>query len=537
MKKEINRVLGNSLRCILPSFWWKRLLGMMSDRIDSAQSAANNAQRTAVLIASEISSELSNKQDKLYSGSNIKTINGSSLLGSGNLEIKSSSDITVDAQMSASSTNPVQNKVVKAYVDEAVAGSGQSVVVDSALSTSSTNPVQNKVVTTTLNAKADKTSIPTKTSDLINDNGFLTKHQDISHLASKMYVDEQNTTKQSVISDIDEIRAGAAKGATAIQEHQDISHLATQYTVDTLTRDVIDNEEITAAAFKSVNKRIETLENNVSGSTVTKEEFYETIDNYATTEFVEGAVDKIDEAIADLNKRIDEEKADIVVDVPLLNEWDDFDRETMKGYALGAALGHDTFELVEDMDVLLEKVNGSLGDEQYVIPNGAVVYGELKANDGATIENGIKTDNVSVDGDATISGIAKIGTRLEIGDANITWDKEKGKATFNGLDIPVGAFRTEELEDIVFKTPLTDGQSLTYDASLNAFTNKTITGGNSGPLLRDWNYFQEETMEDYGLSAKLGYELHSQVNGLDSLIDEISGETITTIDMINGEII
>ena len=57
-----------------------------------------------------------NKQDKLISGTNIKTINNQSLLGSGNIEISAPS-ITVDTTMSNTSTNPVQNKVIKAYID------------------------------------------------------------------------------------------------------------------------------------------------------------------------------------------------------------------------------------------------------------------------------------------------------------------------------------------------------------------------------------------------------------------------------------
>lgn len=81
MKKEINRTLGNSLRCILPSFWWKRLLGKMSDRIDSAESSASSAMKMAILAGTEAS----DKQDRLVSGSNIKTINYQSILGSGNI--------------------------------------------------------------------------------------------------------------------------------------------------------------------------------------------------------------------------------------------------------------------------------------------------------------------------------------------------------------------------------------------------------------------------------------------------------------------
>lgn len=83
MKRYINQVLGDSLRCILPSYWWKRLLGKMADKIEVAEKAVSSANRTALLIASEFSS----KQDTLYSGSNIKTINGKSVLGSGNLSI------------------------------------------------------------------------------------------------------------------------------------------------------------------------------------------------------------------------------------------------------------------------------------------------------------------------------------------------------------------------------------------------------------------------------------------------------------------
>ena len=86
-------------------------------------------------------------------------------------------------------------------------------------------------------------TIPTKTSELTNDSGFLTEHQNISHLATK----DELKSKQDVISDLSNIREGAAKGATALQsipeeyvteseldkkgyltKHQDITHLATK---------------------------------------------------------------------------------------------------------------------------------------------------------------------------------------------------------------------------------------------------------------------------------------------------------------------
>lgn len=62
-----------------------------------------------------VETALSGKQDTLVSGTNIKTINGNSVLGSGNITIEPAG--TVDTVMSDSSTNAVQNKVIKAYAD------------------------------------------------------------------------------------------------------------------------------------------------------------------------------------------------------------------------------------------------------------------------------------------------------------------------------------------------------------------------------------------------------------------------------------
>lgn len=88
-------------------------------------------------------SEVNSKQDTLVSGTNIKTINGNSLLGSGNIEIQG----------------------------------GSTIAVDNSLSTTSTNPVQNKVITESLNGKASQSDIPTKVSELTNDSDFQTASQ------------------------------------------------------------------------------------------------------------------------------------------------------------------------------------------------------------------------------------------------------------------------------------------------------------------------------------------------------------------------
>lgn len=61
------------------------------------------------------------------------------------------------------------------------------------------------------------------TEQWVNEQGFLKEHQDISNLATKAELD----TKQDVISDLESIRSGASKGATALQEVPDTYALKT----------------------------------------------------------------------------------------------------------------------------------------------------------------------------------------------------------------------------------------------------------------------------------------------------------------------
>lgn len=62
--------------------------------------------------ATQISTALNAKADTLVSGTNIKTINNESILGSGNIEIQGGGDVTVDPSLDSGSTNPVANSAI-----------------------------------------------------------------------------------------------------------------------------------------------------------------------------------------------------------------------------------------------------------------------------------------------------------------------------------------------------------------------------------------------------------------------------------------
>lgn len=86
----------------------------VTTRFNAISESISNLQLKADTNESNISTLTNSKQDKLVSGTNIKTINNVSLLGSGNISIPV---ITVDSAISKTSTNPVQNKVISTALD------------------------------------------------------------------------------------------------------------------------------------------------------------------------------------------------------------------------------------------------------------------------------------------------------------------------------------------------------------------------------------------------------------------------------------
>ena len=167
-----------------------RILGATGERA-GVMSAADKTKLDGI--------DMTTKQDKLTSGETIKTINGESILGSGNLVIggvdaytKAEADekfatntqVTELTNNVSTLQNDKQDKLVsgtniKTINGQSVIGEGNIdiVTVDSELSTDSENPVQNRVITNALNEKASKTELSNVSADKADKADVYTKEE------------------------------------------------------------------------------------------------------------------------------------------------------------------------------------------------------------------------------------------------------------------------------------------------------------------------------------------------------------------------
>ena len=126
----------------------------------------DNVEKELEDLTTTFNEALATKQNTLTSGTNIKTINGNSVLGSGNIVTP---DTTYnEATTSASGLMSASDKTKL----NGIASGATKVTVDSALSTSSTNPVQNKVINSALDGK-QPTLISGSNIKTINSNSIL----------------------------------------------------------------------------------------------------------------------------------------------------------------------------------------------------------------------------------------------------------------------------------------------------------------------------------------------------------------------------
>lgn len=102
----------------------------------------------------------------------------------GNIDIPDTSGFATDDDVAQA----VSDKVTKTYVDDKVAGFATEAFVSAKIAEAQLGGGESGG-SIDLSGYALKSDIPTHTSDLTNDSGFLTQHQSLADYATKIYVD------------------------------------------------------------------------------------------------------------------------------------------------------------------------------------------------------------------------------------------------------------------------------------------------------------------------------------------------------------
>ena len=191
-----------------------------------------------------------------------KTINGESIVGSGDIAVTAGGSIAVDAELSADSTNPVQNKIITGRINELAAGiptKTSQLNNDSGYLTehqsladyytksqvdSSINAVRDAIPVNvsqlnndsgyltehqSLDGYAKISAIPTKTSQLTNDSGYLTEHQSLDNYYTKTQVDSSiNAVKDSIPVNVSQL----TNDSGYLTEHQSLADYYTKEQTD-----------------------------------------------------------------------------------------------------------------------------------------------------------------------------------------------------------------------------------------------------------------------------------------------------------------
>lgn len=169
LKSYINRVLGNSLRCLLPSYWWKRLFGLIvdelediNDRIDAIGSDDDDVDGNVITIYMPYNTEKNRLANIDAYNAIVAALQGGQSLTVQNLEslpsyilsytasaiVLVNDKVRYQVSLTGDNGNDIGVSIRELHADGTVEilGSVNVYEADAELSTTSEKPVQNKVV-------------------------------------------------------------------------------------------------------------------------------------------------------------------------------------------------------------------------------------------------------------------------------------------------------------------------------------------------------------------------------------------------------
>lgn len=180
--------------------------------------------------------------------------------------------------------------------------------------------------------------------------------------ATKQYVDSEFATKTEHNSLNERVTALEEEGGSSVTVDTELSETSENAISNSaVTRAMVENEEVTAAALNELNERVNEISENVSGSTVTKEEFEEAIKTLSDADVaINEAISEVDEKVSSLETTVADTyatKAELEENVDTINgAIDTLQKEVIDNEEVVAAA-------LNDLDVRVKEVSANVSGE------------------------------------------------------------------------------------------------------------------------------------------------------------------------------
>lgn len=316
----------------------------------------------------------------------------------------------------------------------------ESVVVDTELDENSDNAISNKAVYTALSNKADKDEIPTKVSELENDENYLNEHQSLAGLFKSVEYDsiekkinfkDETNTVVGYVDATDFVKDGMVNEVRIDENNNLVITFNTDSGKETISvslgsvfepSNYYTKDEIETNYFNKTESDIRYYEKESANSVFVAKT---TLENYSTTEQMETAIESAVEPKADKSS-LEATVHELVVRLNKLESTN----------AVLIEKGTDTPENIaakgaeDDVVAATDEAIKALSTNK-TFKNVSIVGGEIGSNDVIYLT---ATDNISVDG-ITVSGekgtgngkIVYAGNDINISNVNI----EPGCTVYN----------------------------------------------------------------------------------------------------------
>lgn len=280
------------------------------------------------------------------------------------IEEKPSVEIEVDAELSSDSENPIQNKAVANALANKADASALNNKVDKVsgkqLSTEDfTTALKTKLEG--LNA-FDPTDINNAITGLQNQLNTLvsgdasTAIESFNEITAFLNGIEDSESLDSIIASIETQIANAVAAIPTktsqltndsgfLTEHQDISHLATKEEVTNLTNEIIDDEEVLAHSLNELNDRVNNMSEELSGDFASKGELETAVQTLTDADSTnQQAIESVSGSVTTLSERVDNIASELSEDFATKDE-------------VQTTSDNLTNEVIDDEEVLAHAIN------------------------------------------------------------------------------------------------------------------------------------------------------------------------------------